>query len=345
MISNMKITDKMNALVLEGIGKLNYKLVDNYTLIKDNVLVKLEYCGICSSDIERVLKTGTYHFPTIPGHEMAGKIVAVNDEDADLLGKRVAIFPMLPCMECEACQKKEYAQCSNYNYFGSRCDGGYAEYLMVPKWNLVFVPEEISSKIACLSEPAAVSLHAVNILDLKDNENVAISGTGTISLLMAYFIEKQGANVTIVGRNPQKLEIASNLGYKTLSINEIQNNRNKYDKVVEAVGTNESINQALELVKTFGRVVLVGNPKEDVLLNKNNYWKILRKQLMVTGSWNSSYSDKKNDWIDVIKYMEMDPEYFENLITKEFLLEDGLKAFDYLLDKSKVKSKVVYKIG
>ena len=146
MISNMKITDKMNALVLEGIGKLNYKLVDNYTLIKDNVLVKLEYCGICSSDIERVLKTGTYHFPTIPGHEMAGKIVAVNDEDADLLGKRVAIFPMLPCMECEACQKKEYAQCSNYNYFGSRCDGGYAEYLMVPKWNLVFVPEEISSE-------------------------------------------------------------------------------------------------------------------------------------------------------------------------------------------------------
>lgn len=338
------IPQRMHALVLEDINELNYKEVDNYQLKKNHVLVKIEYCSICSSDIERVFKTGTYHFPTIPGHEMAGRIVMVNDEDSDLLNKRVAIFPMLPCMECEACKLEEYAQCSNYNYFGSRCDGGFAEYLLVPIWNLVFVPASISSKVACLCEPSAVSLHAVNILDLKENEELAISGTGTISLLMALFAKKMGAYVTIVGRNEEKLNFIKELGYNTLLITDVKENACKFDKVVEAVGTNESINQSLELVKTFGKVVLVGNPKGDVLFNKNNYWKILRKQLVVTGSWNSSYSEKQNDWLDVLNCMRENIEYFENLITKEFPLEDGLKAFEYLLDKGKVKNKVVYKI-
>ena len=345
MICSEIIPEKMHALVLEDINRLVYKEVDNYQLKKENVLVKMEYCSICSSDIERVYKTGTYHFPTIPGHEMAGRIVMVNDENKDLLNKRVAIFPMLPCMECDACKMEEYAQCSNYNYFGSRCDGGFAEYLLVPVWNLVCVPENISSKIACLCEPTAVSLHAVKILDLKEGESLAISGTGTISLLMALFAKTMGAHVTIVGRNEEKLQFIESLGYETILTTDIQKNVNKFDKVVEAVGTNESINQSLELVKTFGKVVLVGNPKEDVILNKSNYWKILRKQLIVTGSWNSSFSESKNDWIDVLKCMKQNIQYFENLITKEFPLEDGIKAFEYLLDKGKIKNKVVYRIG
>ena len=124
----------------------------------------------------------------------------------------------------------------------------------------------------------------------------------------------------------------------------VDNNLSKFDKVLEAVGTNESINQSLKLVKTFGKIVLVGNPKENVLLEKNNYWKILRKQLVITGSWNSSYGKKINDWYEVIKYMSDNPLYFTNLISKEFPLESGIEAFNYLMDKSKVNCKVVYKI-
>ena len=118
-----EIPKKMKALVLHGIGDLKYESVNNYELKEDMVIVKIKYCGICSSDIERVFINGTYHFPTIPGHEMSGQIVCVNDNDEDLLGKKVSIFPMLPCMKCSACKIEEYAQCSNYNYFGSRCEG------------------------------------------------------------------------------------------------------------------------------------------------------------------------------------------------------------------------------
>lgn len=341
----LDIPDKMHALVLHDVAKLTYDEIDNYKLEKDKVLVKIKYCGICSSDIERVFVTGTYHFPTIPGHEMAGTIVAVNDEDEKLLGKNVTIFPMLPCMKCDACKDEQYAQCSNYNYFGSRCDGGYAEYLLVPIWNLVFLDEDVDLKIACMSEPTAVSLHAINIMDIKEGQNIAISGTGTIGFLMAFFVREKKANVTIVGRNKEKLKIAEDYGFNAINISDnIEEYKNKFDGVIEAVGSNQSINQSIELVNTFGKVVLVGNPKEDVLLAKKTYWKILRKQLVVTGSWNSSYGNSVNDWKEIVKYMKSKDIPFESLITKEYKLNESKEAFEFLKNKDIQKFKVVFKI-
>ena len=335
------VPNKIKALVLHEIGKLILDEIDNYELKKDNVLVKLKYCGICSSDIERVFVNGTYHFPTIPGHEMSGEVVCVNDEDESLLGKSVCVFPMLPCMKCDACKKGEYAQCADYNYFGSRCDGGFSEYLLVPKWNLVFF-DNVSYKVASLCEPAAVSLHAVNLIDIKKNDKVAISGSGTIGLLIGYFASKKGAKVSIVCRNQKKSSFIKKMGFDVLSISNFEGEQ--YDGVFEVVGSNDSINQAIKLVKTFGKVVLVGNPKEEVILNKNVYWKILRKQLEIVGSWNSSYNDKNNDWKDVLKCMKEDSLFFEQLITKEFLLEENKEAFDYLRFSDDLKFKVVFKI-
>lgn len=344
MISLSNIPDKMHALVLHDIGDLVYEEVDNYKLKKDWVLVKMKYCGICSSDIERVFVNGTYHFPTIPGHEMSGEIIAVNEEDKKLLGKHVCIFPMLPCMECDACKASEYAQCSNYNYFGSRCDGGFAEYLLVPIWNLVILDESVDYKVACLCEPIAVSIHATNILDVKAGQKIAISGDGTIGLLIAYFCKYRGASVTVVGKNLNKLKLVSDLGFDVASSDELEQYKNQFDGVVEAVGNNASINQAIELSNTFGKIVLVGNPKGDVLLNKNTYWKILRKQLIVTGSWNSSYGEKVNDWKVAAQSMKNGDIPFLKLITREYLLSEHKEAFEFLMDNKTEKFKVVFKI-
>ena len=332
---------KMNALVLHGIGDLRYEKVDNYELQKDFVIVKIKYCGICSSDVERVFINGTYHFPTIPGHEMAGEIVCVNDDDLDLLGRRVCIFPLIPCGECSNCLMGEYPQCSNYNYFGSRCDGGFSEYLLVPKWNLVFFDASIDYKVACLCEPSAVSLHALKIADVKKGESVAISGTGTIAILIGFLAKNIGASVTIVGRNINKLNKIKEFGFDILEVKDI-NNSKKFNKVFEVVGSNESINQSVELLDSFGTVVLVGNPKGDVVFDKNTYWKILRKQLVVTGSWNSSYNERVNDWKEIVLLMKDSDIPFEKLITKEFLLEDSKEAFDFIMNDKSNKFKVVF---
>ena len=113
MKSLINIPEKMKALVLYGVGDLRVTEVDVPKLEKGTVLLKIKACGICSSDMPRCFVTGTYHFPTIPGHEFSGQIVAVGDDvDESLLGKRSCVFPMLPCKHCKACKMEEYAQCS-----------------------------------------------------------------------------------------------------------------------------------------------------------------------------------------------------------------------------------------
>ena len=158
----------MKAYVLEGINQLKYKEIKMPELHEGEVLVEVKAAGICGSDIPRIFETGTYHFPTIPGHEFSGQVVSAYDgEQNPWIGKRVGIFPLIPCMECFTCKKVEYEMCRNYNYLGSRCDGGFAEYVAVPEWNLIELPDKVSYEEAAMLEPAAVALHAVRRLDLQ----------------------------------------------------------------------------------------------------------------------------------------------------------------------------------
>ena len=341
MKSIEEIPNEMNVLNLHGIGDLRFEKKETYKLIKNHVLVKIKYCGICSSDIERVFINGTYHFPTIPGHEMSGQIVAVNDEDEELLGRKTAIFPLMPCFKCDACEKEEYAQCSDYNYFGSRCDGGYSEYLLVPKWNLVLFNDKLDYKIAALCEPGAVAIHSVNIGDINENDNVAISGTGTIGMMIALVAQGKGANVTVIGRSNNSLKFSKNLGLNTLLTNELEDV--VFDKVFEVVGNNKSINQSIGICDNFGTVILVGNPKEDVELDKQIYWKILRKQIILKGIWNSSYNTEVNDWKEILNLMGDGKIPFESLISKEYPMNEYNEAFDYLRDSKEKKLKVMFK--
>lgn len=341
MKSIEEIPNEMNVLNLHGIGDLRFEKKETYKLIKDHVLVKIKYCGICSSDIERVFINGTYHFPTIPGHEMSGQIVAVNDEDEKLLGRKTAIFPLMPCFKCDACEREEYAQCSDYNYFGSRCDGGYSEYLLVPKWNLVLFNDKLDYKIAALCEPGAVAIHSVNIGDINKNDNVAVSGTGTIGMMIALVAQGKGANVTVIGRSSNSLDFCKNLGLNTLLTSELEDT--VFNKVFEVVGNNESINQSIGICDNFGTVILVGNPKEDVKLDKQIYWKILRKQLVLKGIWNSSYNTEVNDWKEILNLMNDGEIPFESLISKEYQMNEYNEAFDYLRDSKEKKLKVMFK--
>lgn len=336
-----EIPKEMNVLNLHDIGDLRFEKKETYELTKDNVLVKIKYCGICSSDIERVFINGTYHFPTIPGHEMSGQIVAVNDDDEELLGKKTAIFPLMPCFECNACEREEYAQCSNYNYFGSRCDGGYSEYLLVPKWNLVVFNDELDYKIAALCEPGAVAIHSINIGDIQKGDNVAVSGTGTIGMMIALVAHGKEANVTVIGRSNESLEFSKSLGLKTLLTSELENKT--FDKVYEVVGNNESINQSISICDNFGTIILVGNPKDNVNLDKQIYWKILRKQLVLKGIWNSSYNQKINDWKEILELMTEGNIPFDSLISKEYHMSEFEDAFDYLRNSKEKKLKVMFK--
>lgn len=347
MISIEKIPNTMSALVLEGIGDLRLEQIEVPKLEKNMVLLKIKCCGICSSDIERVFVNGTYHFPTVPGHEFSGQIVAVeNDNDKDLLGKSACVFPLLPCMKCDACRKEEYAQCRSYNYFGSRCDGAFSEYLAVPKWNLVLF-DNLPYDIASLCEPSAVALHAIRRVNIKPNDKVLVIGAGTIGIIASIILKQLGADVYVSARKPKIIKMLQELNLKILDGNDLAKSIEEaqilgFNYVFEAVGSNKSIAEAIESCDNFGTVILIGNPKDDLAIPKKTYWKVLRKQLTLTGTWNSNYNNNINDWKDVLKFLKESQEKLQKVITQKYSLNDYQKAFEDLKDKNTFTIKVTF---
>lgn len=347
----------MNACVLHGIGDLRYEEVTAPVAAEGEVLIAIKASGICGSDIPRVFTKGTYHFPTIPGHEFAGQIIATGEGvDESLINRKAAVFPILPCMKCEACQIGEYAQCKDYNYFGSRCNGGFAEYIAVPVWNLVMVPENLTYEEAAMAEPAAVAIHALRQGGIEIGDNVAIFGAGPIGLMLGQWAKAWGADkVLLVDIDEGKITFARKMGFEHVWnskdgdpvkwINEVTSNRG-VDLAVEGAGASATLEQCFGCTRPFGKVVAMGNPAGDMKLSQKAYWELLRKQLKVSGTWNSSYvSLPKNDWELAIGAMSQGKINVNPFITHRVSLEQCNEAICMMRDRVDFFNKVMFIIG
>lgn len=343
----------MKACVLHHIGDLRYEDVNDPALKPGEVLVKIKASGVCGSDIQRVWEKGTYSFPTIPGHEFAGEIIAAADDSGQhLIGKRAAVFPLLPCRSCDACRIGEYAQCSDYNYFGSRCDGGFAEYICVPVWNLVIVPDTLSYEEAAMIEPAAVAVHALRQAGITVGDNVAIFGAGPIGLMLASWARLWGADKTIlVDIDQGKIAFARSLGFEDIinsaeedaaaGIKKLTNGRGA-DVAVEGAGVSAALEQCLKCTRMFGNVVAMGNPIREMTLTQKGYWELLRKQLKISGTWNTSYNSfPTNDWALAASYMSQQKLKVSPFITHRLPLQDCPAALEMMRDKTEFYNKVM----
>ena len=206
----------MKAYNLHAVGDLRYEDLDMPCCPSGWALVEVRAAGICSSDIPRIFTKGTYHFPTVPGHEFSGVVHSVADSLSDsLVGSPVGVFPLIPCRKCASCKEHRYETCSNYDYIGSRRDGAFAEYVAVPIWNLVRLPHGISFETAAMMEPLAVALHSLKQGKLESGMNVAIVGTGMIGIAAGQWAKKLGAsNVIVLGRSDAKREMVERCGLK-----------------------------------------------------------------------------------------------------------------------------------
>lgn len=332
----------MKALVLKSIGNLVYEDVPTPVPKEGEVLLEVKACGICSSDFNRCLKTGTYHFPTIPGHEFSGRIIEVGDNvDTSLMAKDAVVFPLLPCRECDQCRLKAYARCRNYNYFGSRCDGAFAEYIAVPVWNLQLFEGSLDYKVAALCEPAAVAYHAVSTAVAGSTGDICIIGTGTIGILAGFWAREFGSGVTFITRNERKHDLLTRLGFHT--VDALQGGVDISSPcVLECVGSDESVTNAIECVATSGKIILIGNPDGDKRLSQKVYWKILRKELTIKGVWNSCYGEGDNEWRKVLDLLVKWQKVLSQLITSVFPLEVGQNVFELLRKSDKLEIKGMF---
>ena len=331
----------MKAYVLEGINDLRYEDVREPEPEDGWVLVKVGACGICSSDIPRIFTKGTYHFPTIPGHEFAGTVVKAHDAEGEKwVGKRVGVFPLIPCRKCPQCLEKKYEMCEHYDYTGSRRDGAFAEYVAVPAWNLIELPENVSLEEAAMLEPLSVAVHAVKRADIRDGMTVGVVGTGMIGISVGKWAQSFGAGkVVVLGRGEGKRDLVENAGLEYELLNTCEE---RFDRVIEAVGTPEAVEQAVLSAKAEGRIVFMGNPSGDITLKQDVYWSILRKQLTITGTWNSSYeSCEKCDWTDAVSAISSGKINVRALISHSIDKEDLDKGLKIMRDHSEPYCRII----
>ena len=331
----------MKAYNLHGINDLRYEDVEIPELNPEWALVKVKASGICSSDIPRIFTKGTYHFPTIPGHEFSGIVEQVNSSKRELIGKKVSAFPLIPCMKCTQCKLGHYEMCDCYDYIGSRRDGGFAEYVAVPIWNLVFLDDNVTFEDAAMMEPLSVAVHAVKKLEVKFGDTVAIVGTGMIAFACAHIALMNGASkVSLLGRTNDKKKLIYNIdNLEFLTIDSVEK---KFDKVIEAVGSNDAIDKAIGICNSGGIIVMIGNPDGDILLKQDVYWRILRKQLIVKGTWNSSYNGLgKSDWTEAQKLIASEGNMINKLITHRFKSDSLAVGLDLMKNKKEIYCKVM----
>lgn len=345
----------MKAYVLEAVNQLEYKETETPKLKKGEVLVEVQAAGICGSDIPRIFTTGTYHFPTIPGHEFSGKVIEAFDEEGQAwIGKRVGIFPLIPCKECDCCKEEKYEICNNYNYLGSRCDGGFAEYVAVPVWNLIELSEAVSYEEAAMLEPASVSIHALRRLNLEGVSTVALFGLGTIGILIAQWLYSLGIKtVFATGHNEEHgklMQKVTSSSYQYMDsrkknvLEEIlqQTSGKGVDAVIDCVGSSESLTDALNIVKPAGQILVVANPKGDLDLDKNVYWKIMRRQIRLMGTWNSSFTHSdQDDWHTVLKACEEGKLHLKELITHDLPFDQLHQGLEIMRSGKEYRNKVM----
>ena len=345
----------MKAVVCYGDNIVKYEDIPEPLADKDEVKIKVKACGICGSDISRAVGHSAHHYPIVLGHEFCGVVEEVADTiDNIKKGDKVVVAPLIPCNDCEDCKNGNYSLCSNYSFIGSRQQGAMAEYIVVPRKNVLKISDSISFEQGALFEPATVALHALYQNKYEANGTVAIFGGGTIGVFILQWVKILGCKkVVVFGRDKKHLELSKRLGADAV-ISTLDNDFMEqamtftegkgFDYVFESAGSNQTIKLAFEFAGKKSHVCLVGTPTKEISFSVKEWEMINRKEFYLTGSW-MSYSAPfpGKEWEMTSKHFENgDLKYDEEIFHKKFMMSNASDAFNlFKADRAKIKGRVI----
>lgn len=238
------------------------------TLAKHEVLVRVQSCGVCGTDVHIVAGESRSTPPVVLGHEYAGIVEEVGSEVKRFSpGQHVAIDPNVSCGSCYFCRRGEVHLCSNLRALGVDIDGGMAELCIVPEQQLYYLPENFPTTASVFIEPVSCVLHGIDRAKINIGDTVVIIGAGTIGLMMLQLCRSAGAAVTIVVEPlEQKRNIARSLGASFVLDPNKGNVRNAVlditavgaDVVIECAGTIATAEEAIHLSRRGGTVEFFG---------------------------------------------------------------------------------------
>lgn len=344
---------KNRAAYMTGLNKMEIREIEVPVPKEKEVLVKLEYVGICGSDVHYLEhgKIGDFIVKGdfILGHECAGTIVAIGAKVEKLkVGDKVALEPGITCGQCEFCKTGRYNLCPDVEFLATPpYQGCFMNYIAFPE-NMAFkLPDMISTKEGALVEPLAVGMHAAKQGKVKLGDSVVILGSGTIGLVTLLACKAFGAtDITVVDVIPKRLEYAKKLGATTvINATEVDvlaeidklTNKTGVDVVIETAGSAQTIAQTPYLIKNGGCIVLVGMAPQDII--EYNFAKILAKEAEI-----KSVFRYRNIYPQAIQAISKGVIDISGIITHEFAFEDVVKAFDFVINHKQEVVKAVIKI-
>ncbi len=244
----------MRAIVIDQPGSFRVAEVPDPVPRAGEVIVKVECCGICGTDLH--ILAGEFPptpYPITPGHEFAGLVVArgpgVDDGAGPRLaeGDRVAVDPSLYCGSCRRCRAGRGNLCANWGAIGDTVDGAFAEYVAVPAVNTYRLPDHIDGQAGAMAEPLACAVHGVRRLGPVLGESAVVVGAGTMGLLLLQLLVRAGAGpVAVVDRVGTRLDVARGLGAAQTVSSADELDGARFEVAVDATGVPAAIETALE---------------------------------------------------------------------------------------------------
>jgi 2-desacetyl-2-hydroxyethyl bacteriochlorophyllide A dehydrogenase len=284
------------------------------------VRVSVRAAGICGSDLH-MLTWGP--MPVTLGHEVAGHL-----ED----GTPVAIWPLVPCGECDRCAAGEVTQCRSAipHSYGIGRDGGMADEIVVEESCVVPLPNGLDVAEAALVEPVACSLHALRRAGLRGDERVAVVGAGAIGLAAVAVARAMGCAVDVTARHDAQRVAAATIGAGIEPDGE-------YDVVVDAAGTESALKKCFGMLRPGGTVALVASYWEPVAFPQ--FFSI--KEPVIVGSNMHGHDEDGRDMDAAARVVAGMPEIADALVTHRFSLDRAAEAFTVAADRAGGAIKVL----
>ncbi|WP_429815278.1 zinc-dependent alcohol dehydrogenase family protein [Ensifer sp. B1-9] len=286
----------MKALRLESIGRLTLADVEKPLPGPHDLLVRVEACGICGTD--RHLLHGEFRSkpPVTLGHEFCGIVEAVGTEVSDIaIGARITGDPNIACGTCPQCHAGRVNLCRNLQAIGIHRDGGFAEYVLVPRKQAYEIPSDLDPVHGAFCEPLACCLHGVDMAGIRAGSSVVVLGGGVIGLLVVQLARLAGATTVILStRQAEKRRLAEEVGATATvdpSADTVERIAGKdglvpggVDVVIECAGVAETVRQSTRLAKAGGTVVILGVMPQGETVEIEPF-DILFRELRVLGSF------------------------------------------------------------
>ncbi|MCH7706220.1 MAG: alcohol dehydrogenase catalytic domain-containing protein [Chloroflexi bacterium] len=324
----------MRQIVLQGPRHLELTEAPTPTPSAGELLVKVEATALCGTDLHIYTGQTPVAYPRVPGHEVTGTVEQVGEGVTDFSpGDAVVLNPNVSCGNCELCILGKENLCPNGRFMGRETDGSLRDYLVVLQTLALKLPAHVSFAEGALIQPLSTVVHSQRQADITPTESVVVLGQGASGLLHTRLAKLAGAYPVIaVGRSQWKLELAQEMGADSV-VNAVEEDPVARvisltgglgaNVVIEAVGSPETVQQALDMSRPAGRVLIYGISPQPI--PSLDLYRMYRKETTIMFPRAMTRADfHLATALVASKRVDLKP-----LITREYALEETPLAFRF----------------